>query len=149
MRYLVLSFFLILFAAPVSAQTAQSAPDTNTQARLVWTTLIALDNANRTGNYEVLYALGSPGFQQRNSPDALAASFAPLRQSRIDVGRSILVSPTYYIPPAVDGQGHLRLRGAFEFRPRSIRFDMIFTQVGNGWRLHALSVVEADASSPR
>lgn len=150
MRQILLVIFVVLTgAASVSAQSARAAPDANTQARLVWSTLVALDNANRTGNYDVLYALGSPGFQQGNSPEALAQSFAPLRQSRIDVGRAILVSPTYYIPPAIDGQGNLRLRGGFEFRPRTIRFDMIFAQIGDGWRLHALSVVEADASAPR
>ncbi|MCI4644329.1 MAG: hypothetical protein MRY64_06055 [Hyphomonadaceae bacterium] len=126
----------------------QTVPDENTLARLVWSTMIALDNANRTENYSVLYALGSDGFKARNSPDTLSATFAPLRMSRIDVGRAILIRPTYYIPPQVNGDGLLRLRGGFDYRPNSIRFDILFENRGGGWRIHALSVAEMDYNAP-
>ena len=45
--------------------------------------------------------------------------------------------------------GTLRLRGGFDYRPKSIRFDVLYKQVGGGWRIHALSVVEMDASAPK
>ena len=124
-------------------------PDENTQARLVWSTLIALDNANRTGNYAVLYSLGTDAFQQQNSPTRLSQLFSPLRQNRVDVGRTILSSPTYYQPPAILADGSLRLRGGFDFRPKSIRFDLIYANNGGGWQLGAISVVEMDFDSPR
>lgn len=136
-----------VFSVPALAQ-AQNArlPAPDILARLVWTTMIAVDNANRTENYSVLHALGSPGFLQRNSPSQLSRIFAGLREGRIDIGRAILVEPTYHIPPAITPDGLLRLRGGFEFRPRAIRFDILFARYGGGWRIEALSVAEMDSS---
>lgn len=124
-------------------------PDDNTLARLVWSTLVALDNANRTGNYEVLHGLGADGFQKQNSVLRLSQSFADLRNNRVDVGRTILSSPTYYQSPEILADGSLRLRGGFDFRPKSIRFDLIYTNIGSGWHISAISVVEMDFDKPR
>ena len=135
-------------AGPAAAQTNR-VPDENVLARLVWATMTSLDNANRTGNYSVLHALGSPGFQEANSVERLSQIFAPLRESRTDVGRAILTTPTYYLPPSIDVNGRLRLRGGFEFRPRSLRFDILYSFVGGGWRIDGLSVVEMSADAPR
>ncbi len=163
--FALLAFPMTAFAlsvAPVSAQTIQptrpaatqpqirqAVPDNNTLARLVWSTMVALDNANRTDNYAVLYGLGSPDFQRRNSPDQLAQSFTALRQNRVDVGRAILTTPSYYIPPQILKDGSLRLRGGFDYRPSSLRFDLVFKNIGGGWSLSAISVVEMDANSPK
>ena len=124
-------------------------PDESTLSRLVWTTLVSLDNANRTGRYEVLHQLGSPGFQRRNSVADLARTFAPLRTQRLDVGRTVLLTPIYYTPPAILSDGTLRLRGGFGDRPRTVRFDLVYRRVGGGWRIDAMSVVEMDANAPR
>ena len=112
------------------SSSGMSVPDENTLARLVWSTMIALDNANRTENYTVLYSLGSSKFKQRNSPAQLRQNFSSLRQNRVDIGRAILSSPTYYIPPVILSDGTLRLRGGFDYRPKSVRFDLIYTNEG-------------------
>ncbi|RKQ69654.1 hypothetical protein DES40_2458 [Litorimonas taeanensis] len=131
------------------AQIRPALPDENTLARLVWSTMIALDNANRTNNYTVLNQLGSPQFQQVNTPSQLSELFSELRRNRIDIGRSILSTPNYYRPPEILSDGTLRLRGGFDFRPKSIRFDIIYSNIGGGWRINALSVVEMDAAAPK
>jgi len=138
-----------VLAAQQSVSATSSVPDENTLARLVWSTMIALDNANRTENYTVLYSLGSPEFKQRNSPQKLAQNFSALRQKRIDIGRTILSTPSYYIPPAILSDGSLRLRGGFDYRPKSVRFDLIYSNIGGGWRIKALSVVEIAATAPK
>lgn len=138
---------ILLLCSPLALSAAPRVPDDEVLARLVWSTMIAVDNANRTGNYAVLYALGSPGFQSRHSQKDLAQIFAGLRERRIDVGRAVLVAPTYHIPPAITAQGQLRLRGGFEYRPRAIRFDVLFDLVDGGWQIAALSVAEMDAAT--
>ncbi|MGJ8562329.1 MAG: hypothetical protein ACSHXY_02145 [Alphaproteobacteria bacterium] len=141
-----------IFQEPASSQKQQwrqAVPDENTLARLVWATMIALDNANRTENYTVLYFLGSPDFQRRNAPRQLSDIFLNLRQNRVDIGRTILSTPTYYIPPEILSDGTLRLRGGFDYRPKSVRFDLLYANVNGGWRINAISVVEMDATEPK
>ncbi|WP_162176873.1 hypothetical protein [Hyphomonas chukchiensis] len=139
----------LILTAGASVARAESVPDETGLARLVWSTMVTLDNANRTGNYDVLQQLGTPQFQKANSPKALAGVFAPLRNRRVDVGRAILITPTYYLEPALDFEGNLRLRGAFEYRPSAIRFDLLYRNVDGGWRIHAISVAEMDVDAPR
>ena len=137
-------------STPVPASRPNiTVPDENTLARLVWSTMVALDNANRTENYTILNNLGTTAFRRRNSPAQLADNFSDLRANRVDIGRAILSSPTYYIPPQITAQGHLRLRGGFEYRPKSIRFDLLYSLEGGGWRITAMSVVEMDANAPK
>jgi hypothetical protein len=109
--------------------------------------MIALDNANRTGDYSILHALGAPGFQASNSVGSLYDTFRNFRDTQTDLGRSILVEPAYYLPRTIDSKGLLRLRGGFETRPMAIRFDLMFQQVDGAWRLLAISVIEDPASN--
>lgn len=67
----------------------------------------------------------------------------------MDVGRTVLLTPIYYTPPAILSDGTLRLRGGFGDRPRTVRFDLVYRQVNGGWRIDAMSVVEMDANAPR
>lgn len=110
--------------------------------------MIALDNANRTGDYSILHALGAPGFQTNNTVGSLYDTFRGFRESRTDLGRAILIEPTYYLPRTIDDKGLLRLRGGFETRPMALRFDIMFQQVDGAWRILALSIIE-QASSER
>lgn len=140
---------LLLGGAPGAGAARILAPDLTTCARLVWATMITVDNANRTENYSVLRDIGSRDFQALNSTGKLADVFADLRRNRVDVGRAILLEPTYYLPPNVDDQGVLRMRGGFEFRPRSLRFDLLFTFEDGGWRLLGVSILETASDAPR
>lgn len=139
----------MVMAASYQASSAQAPPlpDETVLARLTWTTMIALDNANRTGDYSVLRALGTPDFQSRNSEEELARIFATLREDRVDVGKAVLISPTWLLDPGIAPDGTLRLRGGFEYRPKAIRFDILFRNVDGGWRILALSVAELDAAT--
>ena len=56
--------------APKAGEPAKLAvPDATRLAILVQTAVVAASQANLTGNYTVLHALGSPGFQQANPPE--------------------------------------------------------------------------------
>jgi len=85
--------------------------------------------------------------QSRSAPPYSEA--VPDEKNRVDVGRSILTSPNYYIPPQRLADGSLRLRGGFDYRPKSIRFDLVYRNIGGGWRLSAISVVEMDFNAPK
>ncbi|WP_022698917.1 hypothetical protein [Euryhalocaulis caribicus] len=134
----VLALALLLPRAAPAQQISELAAE-----KMVWSTLLAVDHANRTNNYTVLWSLGSPGFKEQNSPEQLSQIFSDLRAQRVDLSQSLTAEPAFYLPPQVEDNGLLRLRGAFEFRPVSIRFDLYYQMVEGGWRLHGISVSPA------
>ncbi|MBD0428011.1 hypothetical protein [Aquisalinus flavus] len=139
-------FFLLPVNAAAQSVTNESMPDENTLARLVWSTMITLDDANETGNYAVLHQSGAPEFVRSQSPEKLAGLFSELRGRNVDLSRTLSISPSWDMPPAINEAGYLRLRGGFEFRPRAVRFDILFRLSEGDWKILGLSVVEMDAS---
>ena len=138
---------LLIATAPAAAAAQQpprapaaspAVPDQLSLAKLLWSTMAAIDHGNRTGNYSVLRELGSPAFQAGNDVAALAAVFAPIRRERIDLADTLLFEPHYEFAPGIV-QGLLRMRGMFRMRPRGIQFDLLY-QWNNGWRLHGVAL---------
>lgn len=124
--------------APAQAPSAGPVPDQLTVLKLLWGTMAAVDQANRTGNYSVLRDLGSSSFQSGSNPTTLAAAFTPLRDQGIDLGDTLLAMPNWTQAPGVQG-GQLRMSGSFPMRTAPIVFDMAFIWE-RGWRLHGLAV---------
>ena len=130
---------IILLLAP-AVQAQPPPPDRAETARLVWTTLIAVDHANRTGNYSVLRDLGAPGFRQANDAARLAAIFAKLRDPDIGLGRAVLYAPEYTQPPSIQESGMFRVSGVIPMRPEGVLFDMLFQHVDGEWRLFGIGI---------
>lgn len=124
----------------VTAPAAQGpVPDALTVAKLVWSTIAAVDHANATGNYSVLRDLGAPGFQSANNAATLGAVFQNIREQRLDLSNALLVTPTYDLGPLIEG-GMLRVRGLFPLRPTGIAFDLLFQPVGGRWALFGIAL---------
>jgi hypothetical protein len=143
--------------APTASATSQAlpVPDDIFVLKLVWSTMAAVDHANRTGNYSVLRDLGAPSFQANNTDASLAGIFQGLRSQGYDVGNSLLVVPTYEIPATIVEGGLMRVRGVFPLRPSSLAFDLLFQPVARRWVLFGISLaavapqVSAPAARPR
>ena len=112
---------------------------------MVWSTMAAVDHANKTGNYNVLRGLGSPDFQAANGAPALSRIFASLRERGVNLSDTLSVEPSYEFPPALEG-GMLRLRGAFRMRPQAVQFDLLY-QWNQGWMLNGIAVRTVPFSS--
>ncbi len=121
-------------------------PDRLETARLVWSTLIAIDQANRTGNYTVLRDLAAPGFRTQNDAARLASIFASIRAQDLGLGRVVLMQPVYAEPPAMTDTGYFRIRGAFPTRPVGIGFEMLFQFTEGDWKLFGISVAPVQAT---
>jgi len=149
---LVVFFPLLLLMHPgetlaqANAQTAQGSvqrpavPDAYKMDMLIRTTLIALSQANLTGNYTVLRDLGSPAFLTSVSPARLSDAFVDLRNRKVDFSPVLFFTPKLTEPPTLDQSGRLRLKGFLETRPEQIEFDMTFENVAGDWRVYGLSV---------
>ncbi len=112
---------------------------------LIRSTLLTLNDANRSGNYTVLRDLAAPGFQAKNSAADLAQIFADLRKRHVDLYAVALLPPRLSTPPHLEKNGMLRLSGEFPTRPSLIRFDLLFQDVDKRWKLFGISVATPKA----
>lgn len=134
---------LTLLSAGVRAQetAAQVQPydiDRNGVLMLVRSSLVALDHANKTGNYTVLRELGAPGFQ-RNNAAVLAEAFSAHRAEKLDLGGVLVIEPQLTLMPRLEN-GMLHMAGFFPSVPAQVHFDMLFAPVDRSWKLTGLSL---------
>jgi hypothetical protein len=130
---------------PAAASTAHQPVSPAQAVYLVRSTLMMLNDANRSGNYTVLRDLAAPDFQAKNSPADLAQSFADLRRRSFDLFATALLAPQFTAGPVLDTDGRLRMTGFFPTRPLQIEFDLMFQAVSGEWRLLAVSVATPQA----
>ncbi len=141
-------FALAALAAPssVSAQAAppppsiQPVPTELELAKLIWGTMVAVEQANVSGNYSVLRDMASPSFQQLNDPARLAQIFAEIRASRIDLSNTLLLAPTYVGTPQQIENGAFGVRGYFGLRPTAVGFELYYQWVNGRWRLYGIGL---------
>lgn len=138
----VAGLFLAL-SAPVLAQTDAGAKpaqiDRNGVLILVRSSLLALDQANKTGNYTVLRDLGSPQFQM-NTDARLAEIFASQRRDNLDLSGVAALDPQLTLMPQIEPNGMMRMRGFFPSVPAQVNFELLYAPVNGQWRLFGLSV---------
>jgi hypothetical protein len=143
-RTLILAAVVAAATSASQAQTPAQAPkpaqiDRNGVLILIRTTLLALDQANKTGNYTVLRDLGAPDFQA-NSAAQLADIFAKQRRDNVDLSGVAVIDPQLTLLPQIEGNGLMRMAGFFPSVPTQVNFEMLYAPVGGRWRLFGLSV---------
>ena len=111
----------------------QSAPrpaqiDRNGVLILIRQSLLALDQANKTGNYTVLRDLGSPAFQA-NSAARLSEIFAKQRNDNIDLSSVAVIDPQLTLLPQIEASGLLHMTGFFPSVPTQVNFDLAYAVV--------------------
>jgi hypothetical protein len=136
----------ILFASsPALAETpAQRAPaaaqiDRNGLLILLKSTLVALDQANKTGNYSVLRGLAAPGFAAANNPARLAEVFANLRRDKVDLAGLLVLEPQLTVMPEITQNGMMHFAGFFPSAPQQLNFEILYAPVDGQWRLFGIS----------
>ena len=101
--------------------------------------LLALDQANKTGNYTVLRDLGAPAFQA-NTPARLGEIFAKLRNDNLDLSGVAVIDPQLSLLPQIESTGMLHMTGFFPSVPTQVNFDLAYAPVNGQWRLFGISV---------
>ncbi|WP_441259866.1 hypothetical protein AB7008_28450 [Bradyrhizobium sp. 521_C7_N1_3] len=146
---------LILLAgcAVTLAQGPQPTPnakpaniDRNGVLMLIRSSLLALDQANKTGNYTVLRDLGAPGFQVANTAARLSEIFASQRNDRLDLSGVSVIDPQLSVLPEIAPNGMMRMAGFFPSVPSQVNFELLFAPVDSQWRLFGLSVNVAQSA---
>jgi len=109
-------------------------------SKLLWSTVVTVDSANRSGNYSVLRDLAAQSFQIENNPARLAEIFAGIRNSRIDLSNALLVPPTYTQAPVMLREDVFRVTGYFQIRPVSLSFDVLYQWEQGQWKLLGIDI---------
>ena len=116
----------------------QAAIAVATVVTLIKGTVMALHQANATGNYSVLRDLGTPVFREQFDQAALVHAFANLRARKVDLSAALLLSPSLPKNPELKN-GELILASSFPAQPLQINFDLRFVQIDGIWRLAGLA----------
>ena len=135
----------VIAASACHAETPAAAPkaaqiDRNGVLMLVRSTLLALDHANKTGNYTVLRDLSAPGFAAINSSARLGEIFAKLRNDNLDLSGVAVIDPQLSILPQIEANGLMRMAGFFPSVPAQVNFELLYAPVNGQWRLFGVSV---------
>lgn len=107
---------------------------------LIRNTVIAINQANLTGNYTVLRDLGSAGFSYGRSAATLADIFRPLRENKIDLADTVLQDPLMSEQPRLSAQGMLQLKGWFPRGRENVTFDLTYRYEDNTWRIMSVAM---------
>ncbi len=102
--------------------------------------IIALNQANMTGNYSVLRDMGTPVFRERFDQAALTQAFSNLRARKVDLSGAYFVAPNLTKNPEFNKDGELVLVGDFPTQPLQIHFELMFQQLDGVWRIAGMGV---------
>src|SRR4029079_18078432 len=119
--------------------------DRNGVLILIRSALLALDQANKTGNYTVLRDLGAPGFQI-NTAARLAEIFAKQRADNMDLSGVAAIDPQLSLLPQIEANGLMRIAGFFPSLPWQVNFELAFAPVNGQWRMFGISVSVAQTA---
>lgn len=144
LRAWALAALLAMDAAGVAYGQAQEPKpaqiDRNGVLILVRSTLIAVDQANKTGNYTVLRDLGAPSFQGANTAARLGEIFAGLRRDKVDLSGVAALDPELTLLPQIESSGLMHMTGFFPSVPAQVKFDLLYAPVEGQWKVFGVSV---------
>jgi len=135
---------------PQPSQTQDEAPpavpDDMRLILMIRNAVIALNQANATGNYSVLREMGTANFQMTNSPTRLAEIFAALRSRKIDLSPIMVFNPKLTSAPGLQDGQVLRLSGYFPTTPEQVQFDLAYQHSGDQWLMAGIAINVAPPS---
>jgi hypothetical protein len=107
---------------------------------MIKSVLASFNDANRTGNYNVLHAQLYSVFRGQTSASNLANTFAAFRTHRINLAPALVHRPHYAEEPRIEAEGRLTAKGYLETRPWRTNFDLQWIREDGEWRLWRLNV---------
>ena len=129
-----------LATAQPSAPAGPEMPDPYKLNLMIRSAVIALNHANKTGNYTVLQDLAAPSFRASNNSERLAQIFADLRQRNLDLTPILFFTPKLLRQPQILPNGILRLAGYFPTNPERVNFQLYYQMVNKQWRIFGIGV---------
>jgi len=129
---------VLLLSSPAGAQ--DKVPSAVGQEILIKASLMTLNDANVTGNYDVLHAKLAKPFREQFSPERLKQTFKPFADQKIDWEVVVVKSPIATTEAEIDQRGALLLRGHFDVPPTRVIYELDFLQSEGDWKPIKLNV---------
>jgi hypothetical protein len=138
-RRLVIAGVLVT-AAFASAQTrAQDVPDAIYLEALVKGSLITFNDANMTGNYEVMRLRAAKPFEDKFTAADLHEMFKGFGEQEINIATVAGMDIIEDAPSQVE-DGVLTLKGHFATNPLEVSYTLNYMVEGNDWALIGIDV---------
>ena len=118
-------------AAPAAAQPV---PIPLIQEALIKSTLLTFNDANITGNYDVLHAKLSKPFRDQFSPERLKEAFKAFADNNVDFKIVAAKAPIAKQEPSVNDKGVLSLSGHFDTTPSHVYYELEFIMSDGEWK---------------
>jgi hypothetical protein len=118
-------------AGPVAAQPV---PIPILQEALIKSTLMAFNDANITGNYDVLHAKLSKPFRDQFPAARLKEAFKAFADNRVDFKVVAAKMPIATQEPSVNEKGVLSLYGYFDTTPSHVYYELEFIMSDGEWK---------------
>ncbi|MCG2669282.1 hypothetical protein ACFPFP_20225 [Bradyrhizobium sp. GCM10023182] len=126
-----------LLSFPAWAQSP-ALPTPKVEEVMVKVALLTLNDANLTGNYNVLYAKMAEPFRERFSADTLKRAFKAFAGHHIDAIAGMPIVATE--DPRIADSGALLLRGYFDTTPSRLSYELDYAMSEGEWKLITIDV---------
>ena len=148
LRFLLLAFALSFALGGAAAKPAPVAPAPNAPPpvavlAMVRTTLLAVDHANKTGNYTVLRDMAGAQFREANTAAKLSQVFGILTLQGVDMLAVAVIEPQYKGKAKITPEKMLHVAGTFAIVPRPVNFEILYENVKGQWRVYGISIAPA------
>lgn len=131
---------LVALALPFTAAAQNKVPGPHVLETLVKASLLSLNDAIVTGNFDVFHAKLSKPFRQEYPAEKLAEVFKSFSEKHIDYDIIASYPPTYEPAPLINEDGKLLVKGFFPTEPKQVRFDLKFIPSDGEWKLIGIDV---------
>jgi hypothetical protein len=132
-------------AACAAIAQSQPLPTPLVEEVMVKTSLLTLNDANITGNYDVMHARMAKAFREKFGSDTLEQAFRAFAGKHIDI---IAATPLVTTQEArIDRNGALMLRGYFETTPSRLNYALDYAISEGEWKLVAIDVKVKESST--
>lgn len=126
----------VLLTVPAwgAARVENRVPSAAVQEMLIKIYLLALNDADLTGNYTVLQARLAKPFREQFDAARLKKIFKSFNEKKVDFSIIAAKPPIPTSKSRIDDRGALILRGYFDTEPTRVLYDLAFIPSEHKWK---------------
>jgi hypothetical protein len=126
----------VMLALPAwgAARVESKVPSTFIQEVMIKTYLLTLNDANITGDYDVLHARLAKPFREQFDAARLKKIFKSFHDKKIDFGLIAAKTPVASAETKIDNRGALIMRGYFDTTPSRLLYELDFIPSEGEWK---------------